>query len=157
MSEQKQVAKPVTPKTSAAVMNVEEKKKADQADLEAQIAALQKQVEEANKSKQEFEEEALKAACARAGVDVKDLLAIEESKKMSKDQIAIDIGKQVVHINGFPFTGKMTVDRAMAESILHMAHSEKLQRLKELTGNKYDIEMLASGGVSAKLVETYKE
>lgn len=122
-----------------------------------EAAALKAELEALKAGQKEFEDKTLAAALAKVGISAQDFLEMERVKKSADDVLEVDIGAQVVHINGIPFTGTVRVPRPVAEMIQSMAGNARNQRLRELVGNNYQVDALASGGIKTRLIGKSEE
>lgn len=152
MSEEKKpeaTKKEVQPAPAAKVAAVETAPVKDQsAEIEALKAQLKAQ-EEANKKSQD---KIVNELLARVGVSLDDLKAIEEQELRGKDMISVNIGRQVVTINGVKYTGTVEVPRVMAEVIISAAGNYRNQILREKIGNKYQIMQTETGAIGSRLI-----
>lgn len=146
MSEEKKpeaTKKEVQPATAAKVEQL-----SPAAEIEALKAQLKAQ-EEANKKSQD---KIVNELLSRVGVSLEDLQAIEKQEKEGKEMMSINIGRQVVTINGVKYTGTVEVPRVMAEVIISAAGNYRNQILREKIGNKYQIMQTETGGIGSRLI-----
>lgn len=97
-------------------------------------------------------EKAVEIVAKKMGVSKKELDELEKLKTKKSEMVEYDIGSNVVHINGQPYTGRGRVKREIAEVLMHAAGSRRMRLLNEMVRNSYELQQLAGGGFSTKLV-----
>lgn len=118
--------------------------------LKAELLALKQ-------SNKEFEEETLKKALAKANISLAQFAEGERASAVQEEILEVDIGGQVCHINGIPYTGVVQGPRSMIEMIQSMAGNARNQRLRELVGKQHEIEQLASGGIRTRVIKQFED
>lgn len=97
---------------------------------------------------------ALDQLCARLGIDPSELDKNEKNQDSDEELTVVDLGTQVIHINGRDYSGEVVVPYKVAEVLLQNAGNKKMRLLREYIRHDWLIEALASGGYSRKLIGT---
>lgn len=145
-----QATKPVQAQAKSAP--VPATKVAPAVDQSKEIAALKAQIAEQEKKHKAEQEQLVNQVLSRVGVTLADVEAAVAAEKSGEDMMVIDIGQQVVSINGVRYTGGMTLPRKIAEVIISAAGNYRNQVLREMSGNRYEVMQLATGGISSRLL-----
>lgn len=124
-------------------------------DPSAALKAALAQIEQMKKDQADLEEAALERAAALAGIQVGDLISIEKAKKTAKELVECNIGSQVVHINGVPYSGTFTVPLEMAEVIMHAASAYRHQKMKESVGSQYQVSGGLNGPMTTRMLKQF--
>ena len=121
-------------------------------DPQAEIEALKAQIKAQDEANKKSQDKIVNELLSRVGISLEDLKAIERQEKEGKEMLSVNIGRQVVSINGVKYTGTFEVPRVMAESIISAAGNYRNQILREKIGNKYQIMQTETGGIGSRLI-----
>jgi hypothetical protein len=130
---------------------VEEKKAADQGQA-AELEALKKELEATKAKAAQAEEAALDKISKMVGLDPASIKAAEELSSAKEDLMEVNLGSQVVHVNGIEYKGIVRGPRNFIEGLVSLAGNARQRKLEEKIGKNNEVIALASGGISSRVV-----
>jgi len=122
--------------------------------LRAKLAQSEAEIQAIKAGNTKFEQDTLRSALQKAGLTPEQYLANQKAKEAQEDVLELDLGNQILHINGHPYSGIVRAKRGVVEMLQSMAGNSRNQKMREMLGRDHVVETLSTGAIRSRVIRT---